>query len=89
MRRAGFGITNAQATTLAAQPLSTLVDSLLDFSAAPADVEPAFLTEDRSDWEKEVLLQQWWLDRMATSSTPLQEKLTDIEGDICERESER
>ena len=28
------------------------------------------------DWEKEFNLQAWWLDRMATTTTPLQEKLT-------------
>ena len=43
---------------------------------APADVEPAFLTDDIGDWEKEFKLQAWWLDRMATTTTPLQEKLT-------------
>jgi uncharacterized protein (DUF1800 family) len=76
LRRAGFGGTAAQITTLASQPWATTVDQLLDFSAAPADTEPAFLTADIGDWEKEYQLQQWWLDRMATSTTPLQEKLT-------------
>jgi hypothetical protein len=77
LRRAGFGASNAQVATLAAQPWDTTVDQLLDFTSAPADVEPAFLTDaDKADWEKEYLLQQWWLDRMATSPTPLQEKLT-------------
>ena len=76
LRRAGFGATNAQVATLAAQPWATTVDQLLDFSAAPPDVQPAFLTDSaKGDWEKEYLLQQWWLDRMATSATPLQEKL--------------
>jgi uncharacterized protein (DUF1800 family) len=76
LRRAGFGGTAAQAATLAAQPLATTVDQLLDFGAAPADTEPAFLTDEGlGDWEKEYKLQQWWLDRMATSTTPLQEKL--------------
>ncbi len=75
LRRAGFGGTASQIATYAAQPLSTTVDELLDFTGAPADVEPAFLHEDRGDWEKEVLLQQWWLDRMLTTSKPLQEKL--------------
>jgi uncharacterized protein (DUF1800 family) len=76
LRRAGFGGTNAQVATLAAQPWNTTVDQLLDFSSAPPDVQPAFLTDaNKGDWEKEYLLQQWWLDRMATSTTPLQEKL--------------
>jgi uncharacterized protein (DUF1800 family) len=77
LRRAGFGGTAGQVAALAAQPLDTTVDQLLDFSGAPADVEPAWLSDDNlGDWEKEYRLQHWWLDRMATSSTPLQEKLT-------------
>ncbi len=77
LRRAGFGGTASQIATLAAQPWATTVDQLLDFSSAPADTQPAFLTDDNlGDWEKEYKLQQWWLDRMATTTTPLQEKLT-------------
>lgn len=77
LRRAGFGASNATVATLAAQPWDTTVDQLLDFSSAPADVQPAFLTDGtQADWQREYLLQQWWLDRMATSTSPLQEKLT-------------
>jgi uncharacterized protein (DUF1800 family) len=76
LRRAGFGGTAAQISNLASQSWATTVDQLIDFSAAPADVEPAFLTADLGDWEKEFDLQAWWLDRMATTTTPLQEKLT-------------
>ncbi len=77
LRRAGFGGTLDEITTLAAQPLATTVDQLLDFSAAPADIPPSYLTDDGlGDWEKEFRLQAWWLDRMATTTTPLQEKLT-------------
>jgi uncharacterized protein (DUF1800 family) len=76
LRRAGFGGTTAQINTLAAEPWADIVDGLLDFSGAPADVQPGFLTEDIGDWEKEYQLQHWWLDRMATSPSPLQEKLT-------------
>jgi uncharacterized protein (DUF1800 family) len=77
LRRAGFGGTLNDISTLAAQPWATTVDQLLDFSSAPPDTEPAFLTDDNvDDWEKEYRLQHWWLDRMVTSTTPLQEKLT-------------
>jgi uncharacterized protein (DUF1800 family) len=77
LRRSGFGGTASQITTLAGQQWATTVDQLLDFSSAPADTEPAFLTDGSvQDWEKEYKLQQWWLDRMATTTTPLQEKLT-------------
>ncbi len=77
LRRAGFGGTASQIATLAAQPWATTVDQLLDFSSAPADTEPDFFTVGGfQDWEKEYKLHQWWLDRMATTTTPLQEKLT-------------
>jgi uncharacterized protein (DUF1800 family) len=77
LRRAGFGGSQAQVAALAAQPWATTVDQLLDFSGAPADVPPAYLTDpDTDDWEKEYRLPQWWIDRMVTSPTPLQEKLT-------------
>ena len=59
LRRAGFGGTAAQITALAAQPLDQTVDQLLDMSGAPDDPEPAFLTADIGDWEKEYMLQQW------------------------------
>ena len=76
LRRAGFGGTATQITTLAAQPWATTVDHLLDFSGAPADTQPSFFADGIGDWEKEFKLQAWWLDRMATTTTPLQEKLT-------------
>ncbi len=77
LRRAGFGGTNDQVAILAAQPWDATVDQLLDFSSAPADTQPSFLTDGSfADWQREYMLQQWWLDRMATSASPLQEKLT-------------
>jgi uncharacterized protein (DUF1800 family) len=77
LRRAGFGGSQTQVAALAAQPWATTVDQLLDFSPAAPDVQPAYLTDPNTgDWEKEYQLQQWWLDRMATSAAPLQEKLT-------------
>lgn len=75
LRRSGFGGTPQQVAALAAQPLATTVDQLLDTSGAPADTEPSFLSDDIGDWEKEYRLQHWWLDRMRTTSVPLQEKL--------------
>ncbi len=75
LRRAGFGGSASDITTYAAQPLDTTVDQLLDMTGAPPDTQPSFLTDDIGDWEKEYRLQQWWFDRMATSTTPLQEKM--------------
>ena len=77
LRRAGFGGTTTQVATLAAQPWDTTVDQLLDFSGADPDTQPVYLTDAATgDWEKEYKLQQWWLNRMATAASPLQEKLT-------------
>ena len=75
-RRAGFGGTTAQIATLAGATVATTVDQLLDFSGAPADVEPAFLTDRHRRLGEGVPAPAWWLDRMATTTTPLQEKLT-------------
>ncbi|HTD49399.1 MAG TPA: DUF1800 domain-containing protein [Acidimicrobiia bacterium] len=76
LRRAGFGGSATEIATLASQDWATTVDQLLNFAAAAPDTEPAFLTADLGDWEKEFKLQAWWLDRMTTSNVPLQEKLT-------------
>lgn len=73
-RRAGFGADLATIQAKAAQPLDTTVAELLD---DVVDVtRPAFLDLDIGDWEKEYALTTWWLDRMAASTKPLQEKLT-------------
>ena len=61
LRRAGFGGTAAQISTLSAQPWATTVDQLLDFSGAPADVQPAFLTDTTIGDERPHL--QEWVDR--------------------------
>jgi uncharacterized protein (DUF1800 family) len=76
LRRAGFGGDAAQVGTLAALDRTEIVDRLLDFGTNPADPPPPSLADpDRQDWERIVDLQQWWLDRMATVPSPLQEKL--------------
>jgi hypothetical protein len=73
-KRAGFGADLATIQAKAAQPLEDTVDELLD---DVVDVtRPGFLDDDIGDWEKEYMLKEWWLDRMATSTKPLQEKLT-------------
>jgi uncharacterized protein (DUF1800 family) len=73
-KRAGFGADLATIQAKAAQPLADTVNELLD---DVVDVtRPAFLDDDIGDWEKEYALKAWWYDRMATSTTPLQEKLT-------------
>lgn len=56
--------------------LPLIVDALLDFSSNPTDVPPASLSDPNvGDYQKMVDLIQWWIDRMATTPRPLQEKL--------------
>ena len=77
LRRAGFGGTAAQIATLAVAGLGD------DRRPAPRLLRrrrptssPRSSPTTLGDWEKEFKLQAWWLDRMATTTTPLQEKLT-------------
>lgn len=74
-KRAGFGADLATIQAKAAQPLAVTVGELLDDIV---DVtRPSFLDDvSLDDWEKEYMLKAWWFDRMATSTKPLQEKLT-------------
>lgn len=78
LRRAGFGADAAEVAALSALPTWThAVDRVLDTSASPPDPIPAAV-EDRDDpwyppWVAGV---GHWMDRMATSPTPLVEKMT-------------
>ena len=78
MRRAGFGGTTDEIDALAALPSwAAVVDQVLDTSANPPDTIPAAV-DDRDDpyypaWVASV---QYWMDRMATTPTPIVEKMT-------------
>ncbi|QYG92156.1 DUF1800 domain-containing protein [Iamia sp. SCSIO 61187] len=78
LRRAGFGGTTAEIDALVARPSwAAVVDRVLDTSAAPPDHVPARV-DDRADpwyppWVAGV---QHWTDRMATTPTPIVEKMT-------------
>ena len=75
-RRAGFGANAAQIAALAPLDLAAIVDGLLDRTANPADPTPAILSDPNADgWQRWALSTQAWLDRMATSPTPLVEKM--------------
>jgi uncharacterized protein (DUF1800 family) len=77
LRRAGFGGTAAQVAQLAALDLPAVVDAVLDTSKAPADAPPAFLNDGGlQDYQKLEDLVHWWYDRMATTATPIVEKMT-------------
>ncbi len=74
-KRAGFGLDLETIQQKSLQPLETTVEELLDDFV---EVEKPTFLDDASleDWEREYLLRHWWLDRMAGSTKPLQEKLT-------------
>ncbi len=77
MRRAGFGATEAEVGALVPFERAAIVDRLLDVSSAPADAPPAALSDPaQGNWQRYVALVQQWMDRMATSPAPLQEKMT-------------
>lgn len=77
LRRAGFGGSAAQITTLMAQPSwAAVVDRVLDTSANPADTVPAAVDSRDDEWYGAwVAGVQYWMDRMATSPTPIVEKM--------------
>ena len=75
LRRAGFGGTAAQVATLAGSTSrATAVASLLNFNSNPVVSNPGVSTTEGL-WDDLMFLRNWWLDRMATATFPLQEKL--------------
>jgi uncharacterized protein (DUF1800 family) len=79
LRRAWFGGTKAQIASFSAMALADVVDAVLTTPLPPNDVPapPATLNDGvTSGWEQYVDLIGWWYDRMATSSTPIVEKMT-------------
>lgn len=78
LRRAGFGGTAAEISALAALPSwAAVVDRVLDTSANPVDTIPAAVDDRDDEWYAPwVAGVHYWLDRMATSPTPLVEKVT-------------
>ncbi|MGN6696260.1 MAG: DUF1800 family protein, partial [Aquihabitans sp.] len=78
LRRAGFGGKPAEITALLALPTwAAVVDQVLDTSRNPVDTIPAAVDDDVDryypPWVASV---QYWLDRMATTPTPIVEKMT-------------
>ena len=78
LRRAGFGGTAQEIGDLAALTnRAAVVDAILGATpyagvAAPV-IGPA---SPLDDWQQFMALSQWWLDRMATSTSPIIEKMT-------------
>jgi len=78
LRRAAFGGTPAQIATLAALPTrAAMVDAVLAGGPAYAGPPmPAVGTGNGREWDDLVALMQWWIDRMARTTTPVVEKMT-------------
>ena len=77
LRRAGYAPTGSEIQALTASDIPTIVESLLDLSGAPGVSTPIGMNDATlGNWEKWVSSTQWWLDRMRTTSKPLQEKMT-------------
>ena len=78
LRRAGFGGTAAEIDRLVALPTwEDVVDAILDTSANPADPIPAAVDDREDEWYPPwVAGVHHWMDRMATTPTPIVEKMT-------------
>jgi len=78
LRRAGFGGSAAEIDALMGSARwADVVDRVLDTSASPRDTTPAAVEDRADEWYPPwVAAVHHWMDRMATSPTPIVEKLT-------------
>ena len=78
LRRAGFGGSAAEIDRLAAlASWADVVDDVLDTTANPADPIPAAIDDTDDEWYLPwVAGVHHWMDRMATTPTPVVEKMT-------------
>ena len=76
LRRAGFGGTPAEVDALYARGLEGAVAYLLDYEAIDLTAYESALAARNYDLGRVTGLQQWFMDRMAFSPRPLEEKLT-------------
>ncbi|HEX4440188.1 MAG TPA: DUF1800 domain-containing protein [Thermoanaerobaculia bacterium] len=75
-RRAGFGGTPAEIDALFARGLEGAVGWLVDYDSIPTDDYESQLASRGYNLQRTTGLQQWFLDRMAFSPRPLEEKMT-------------
>ncbi len=75
LRRVGFGGSTSEISALVGMSRANAVDRVLDVSAAPS-VTPFPTFDPSGQWPQYVEVITWWLNRMVTSPTPIQEKLT-------------
>ncbi len=76
LRRAGFGGTPAEIDALHARGLEGAVSDLVDYDAIDLSAYEAALAARRYNLQRVSGLQQWFMDRMAFSPRPLEEKMT-------------
>jgi uncharacterized protein (DUF1800 family) len=76
LRRAGFGGTPAEIDSLFAHGHQAAVSYLVDYDAIDTSAYEASLAAKNYNLLKIVGLQQWFMDRMAFSPRPLEEKMT-------------
>src|SRR5262252_4909861 len=76
LRRAGFGGTPAEIDALAALGLEEAVSSLVDYDGVRTAEYEAALAARGYDLTRLAGLQRWFMDRMAFSPRPLEEKMT-------------
>ena len=77
LRRSGFGGSRSEVDALAALPTwNAVVDRVLDTSANPIDTIPPAVDDVEDEYYPPwVASVQYWLDRMATTPTPIVEKM--------------
>ncbi|HEV8117964.1 MAG TPA: DUF1800 family protein, partial [Thermoanaerobaculia bacterium] len=76
LRRAGFGGTPAEIDALYAKGLEGAVASLVDYESTDLSAYEAALTARNYNPSTVRGITQWFLDRMAFSPRPLEEKMT-------------
>src|SRR5262245_43785551 len=76
LRRAGFGGTPGEIETLHDRGLDGAVAFLVDYESIDLSSYEAALDAKRYNLQRVTGLQQWFMDRMAFSPRPLEEKMT-------------
>ena len=76
LRRAGFGGTPAEIDSLYARGLEGAVSHLVDYESIDVSAYEATLSAKGYNLQRITGLQQWFMDRMAFSPRPLEEKMT-------------
>src|SRR5947209_7455706 len=76
LRRAGFGGTPAEVDDFFGRGLEGAVSRLVDYDSIGLSAYEAALAAKNYNLSRTVGLQQWFMDRMAFSPRPLEEKMT-------------